>query len=82
MKYVERVLCFILQAADIIGAEFGEVDRVRLFTVHATEVDLVMMGSGLVLGGRAQARAGGWSLGLGLALGHGVKMGVQSGFGL
>ena len=54
MKYVERVLRFILQAADTIGAEFGEVDRVRLFTVHATEVDLVMMGSGLVLGGRAQ----------------------------
>ena len=46
MKDVERVLRVVLQAADVLGAEFGEVERVRLFTVHAAEVDLVL-GSGL-----------------------------------
>ena len=39
MKDVERVLRVVLQAANVIGAELGEVESVGLFTVDAAEVD-------------------------------------------
>ena len=63
MKDVERVLRVVLQAADVLGAELGEVESFRLFTVDAAEIDLVL-GSGLGLGGRG--RGGGWWLELGV----------------
>ena len=53
MEDVEFVLRVILQATTVTGAEFGEVERLRLFTVDAAEVDLVL-GSGPGLGGQGQ----------------------------
>ncbi len=70
MKYVERVLPSILQAAAVTGAEFGEVEGFLLLTVDAAEVDLVL-GSGLGL----RSRGRGWSWSWGSGLGRVVKVG-------